>query len=240
MRYIKVRRPYLTIGEVAARWGMADTDLRRVVMDETLRVAIMRNETLAEVEIREGNQVFPVEGEPSHFCGWLFPVIPAQVGAFECAYAVALDPRDGKCYALNGSVLLTTLMQEGVAFMVDVEAAEAASGDVLSRPLSAKAETSRDKFIVACAIEVGGYMPWEPRSRKGLKRLLDALEVVGMPMSPNTVKAIVRAAYERARSKKLGSPPLQEWPESDAEDWDSDAAFAGVVSSGSSVEALTT
>jgi hypothetical protein len=203
MKVLAVTRKYLTRDELLERWGLrTDLDLRRLVMDGTLRMCVMRQEELTPAEVVNG-MVRPLAAGPEAVRGWLYPQFPVQFLPFDCAYGVVSDmstPVEGcSLWALPQPITLTQLLAEGVAMLDDVLDAEAATKLDPDRQLSAREEKTRDRLLTVLAAEHLGWTPWEDGRDLKLADLLNAAKAYGVPLSRNAAKDHLRLAWERVK-----------------------------------------
>jgi hypothetical protein len=212
MAALKIPRKYWTLDELRAKWKLApdSPDLHRLVMDGILKPCVMLATELHPVAVEDGNAVILRDQLELVSGQWLYPVYPRQVEAFNCVYEcvadMALPVAGSTLWGLPATLTLNDVMRSAVVMAEDVQAAEielrreGARRNVEEDELSVKHERTRDKMLVALAVETIGWDPASERST-GAARLVEIAEGLGLPVSVNAVKDHLRLAWDRCQPK---------------------------------------
>jgi len=212
MAALKIPRKYWTLDELRVKWKLPpeSPDLQRLVMDGILKPCVMLATELHPVAVKDGNAVILRDQLELVSGQWLYPVYPRQVEAFNCVYDcvsdMALPVAGSTLWGLPVQLTLDDLMRSSVVMTEDVEAAEAelrkegARRNLLDDELSAKQEKTRDKMLIALAVEAIGWDPASERST-GAARIVEIAEGLGLAVSVNAVKEHLRLAWDRCPPK---------------------------------------
>ena len=165
-------------------------DLHRAILSDLLRVSLFMMADLVPVRVQGGACI--AAGERESLRGVCFAHGMQQNGVFDCAVSMvsrSRDLQDGDTpYLLDERLMVAVRLEQGVV-MADLEAAEQHIGP---DGLSTKEQHTMLRLLAVASVDGCGVIPGERSS--GPTQLSEAVERLGIPISENMVRKLLRQA----------------------------------------------
>ncbi|PZP95527.1 MAG: hypothetical protein DI587_22250 [Variovorax paradoxus] len=193
---IRIPADYLTLHEVRERWKLpADSlDVHRAILKGILRPSVF---VMADLVVAHSPlQTYSDAGERHSVRGFCYVQGLQQTGTFDCAVpavSYAADPQSGGAlYLVDRPLTMDDLFAQAVVMLEDVVAAE---NMLMPEDLTTKEYNSVLKLITIAAADGYGY---SPNARSSVpSELCEAGTKLGIDISENTVRKILRQAFEQ-------------------------------------------